>query len=257
MSAVDRVADFWDDLTAGWLAGSDPLPDPLPRWHASYRGRGDGEVTREAFAEPYIGDLRGGPRLVTLGLNPGKALFDLQARDGIFADEIREFGSYSAWAAEYPYIGETWTRIYGRNPFHWRRLTFARDWLDDPDVAPRELLTFELYPWHSTRVTGVMAPPADIIDTFVWQPLAEIQVDFVFAFGRPWLRICEDLGLHEYARWGKGGADLGSPVASRTAAAFRLPSGQTVVVVWQMGYAGPPAREDALRLRERLLQAGT
>jgi hypothetical protein len=53
VSARGRIADFWDELTAAWLAGEDPLPDPLPDWYASYGGRGDGRVTRDAFAEPY------------------------------------------------------------------------------------------------------------------------------------------------------------------------------------------------------------
>jgi hypothetical protein len=78
--ARGRIADFWDEVTAAWLAGKDPLPDPLPRWYASYEGRGDGRVTRDAFAEPYVGDLRGTPRMVILGLNPGRACLDFQSR---------------------------------------------------------------------------------------------------------------------------------------------------------------------------------
>jgi hypothetical protein len=255
MSAVKRVADFWDEVTEKWLGGGDPLPDPLPRWYASYSGRGAGQVTREAFAEPYVGDLRGAPKAVTLGLNPGQAFLDFQGRHGIYADHIRELGSYSAWAAPFPYLGEKWSQINGLNRYAWSRLRFARDWLDDRDLAPRELLTLELYPWHSTRVTAAIAPPREIVESFVWQPLADIEVDFVFAFGKPWLEVCEALGLPEYGRWGKGGSDLGSSVASRTAVAFALPSGQSVVVLWQAGYAGPPTRRDALRLRERLLEA--
>ena len=104
--AQGRIADFWDELTAAWLAGEDPLPDPLPRWYASYDGRGDGQVTRDAFAEPYVGDLRGTPRMVILGLNPGQACLDFQGPNGIFAREIRERGLYSAWAAPFPYLGE-------------------------------------------------------------------------------------------------------------------------------------------------------
>lgn len=53
--ARGRIADFWDELTNAWLAGEDPLPDPLPRWYASYDGRGDGQVTREA--RPQDGQL--------------------------------------------------------------------------------------------------------------------------------------------------------------------------------------------------------
>jgi 5-methylcytosine-specific restriction endonuclease McrA len=253
--ARGRIADFWDELTAAWLAGEDPLPDPLPRWYASYEGHGDGQVTRDAFAEPYVGDLRGTPRIVILGLNPGRACLDFQGRDGIFACEIRERGSYSAWAATFPYLGEEWSRVNGRNRYAWSRLHFAREWLQDQELAADRLLTLELYPWHSTRVTARIAPPAEIIETFVWQPLADIPVEIVFAFGKPWLRVCDALGLPEVGRWGRGGVDLGSPVASRAAVAFALPSGQWVVVSWQSGYAGPPGREDALRLRELVLEA--
>lgn len=254
-SACNRIADFWDELTAAWLAGGDPLPDPLPGWYASYEGRGDGQVTRDAFAEPYVGDLRGTPRMVILGLNPGRACLDFQGRNGIFAREIRERGSYSAWAAPFPYLGEEWSLVNGRNRYAWSRLRFARDWLEDQELAADQLLTLELYPWHSARVTAPIRPPAEIIETFVWQPLADIQVELAFAFGKPWLGVCDALGLLEVGRWGRGGVDLGSPVASRAAVAFALPSGQWVVVSWQSGYAGPPSSADALRLRERILEA--
>jgi hypothetical protein len=253
VSAVKRVADLWDAVTADWLGGQDVLPAALEPWFASYSGRGAGRVTREAFAEPYIGDLRGTPRFVTLGLNPGQAVLGFQARDGIFAKAIREAGSYSAWAASQPYLGETWTPVHGRNRYATARLRFARGWLADPDLAPSELLTFELYPWHSTRVTAPILPPKDIVEDFVWQPLAEIPVEFVFAFGKPWLGACQALGLPERGRWGHGGQDFGSPVASRTVVVFELPSGQSAIVLWQSGYAGPPALDDAQRLRERLV----
>lgn len=253
-SARGRIADLWDELTAAWLAGEDPLPGPLQRWYASYEGRGDGQVTRDAFAEPYVGDLRGTPRMVILGLNPGRACLDFQGRGGIFAREI-ERGSYSAWAAPFPYLGEEWSQVNGRNRYAWSRLRFARDWLEDQELVPNQLLTLELYPWHSARVTAPIVPPADIIENFIWKPLADIPVELVFAFGKPWLRVCDALGLPEVGRWGSGGVDLGSPVASRAAVAFALPSGQWVVVSWQSGYAGPPGREDARRLRERLLEA--
>jgi excisionase family DNA binding protein len=254
--ARGRIADFWDDLTAAWLAGEDPLPCRLPEWYESYEGRGDGQPTREAFAEPYVGDLRGTPRMVTLGLNPGQACLDFQSRSGIFAREIRERGSYSAWAATSPYFGEEWLRVNGRNRYASSRLRFAREWLEDQEFAADQMLTLELYPWHSTRLTAPIRPSPEIIETFVWEPVADMQqVEFVFAFGKPWLGVCEALGLREVGRWGHGGVDLGSPVASRAVVAFALPSGQWVVVSWQSGYAGPPGREDALRIRDRLLDA--
>ena len=57
-----------------------------------------------------------------LGLNPGGAVLDFQSRAGIFANEIREAGSFSAWAASHPYLGPTWTRVHGRNRYGWARL---------------------------------------------------------------------------------------------------------------------------------------
>lgn len=190
-----------------------------------------------------------------LGLNLGQACLDFQGRNGIFAREIRERGSYSDWAATSRYLGEEWLRVYGRIRYVDSRLRFAREWLQDQAFAADQLLTLELYPWHSARVTAPIRPPAEIIEEFVWEPLADIDVELVFAFGKPWLGVCDVLGLREVGRWGRGGVDLGSPVASRAAVAFALPSGQCVVVSWQSGYAGPPGSEDALRLRERLLEA--
>jgi 5-methylcytosine-specific restriction endonuclease McrA len=145
------------EQTTAWLVGEDPLPEPLPDWYASYDGRGDGQVTRDAFAEPYGGDLRGTPRMVILGLNPGRACLDFQDRNGIFAREIRERGSYSAWAAAFPYLGEEWSRVKGRNRYAWSRLRFAREWLQDQELAADRLLTLELYPWQS----GYAGPPGN------------------------------------------------------------------------------------------------
>ena len=84
----ERVADFWDTHVKAWLSGGDPMPCPLPRWWASYAGKGIGAPTRDGFPEPYAGDLRGirwMPRMVVLGLNPGAFRPRFQARDGIFA----------------------------------------------------------------------------------------------------------------------------------------------------------------------------
>jgi hypothetical protein len=253
VSAVKRVADFWDAVTADWLGGQDVLPAALEPWFASYRGKGAGRVTREVFAEPYLGDLRGTPRFVILGLNPGQAVLDFQARDGIFTEAIRKASSYSAWAAPNPYLSETWTRVYDRNRYHTARLRFARAWLGDATLTPNELLTLELYPWHSKRVTAAIAPPIDIVEQFIWEPLAEISIELVFAFGKPWLRACQELGLPERGRWGRGGKNYGSTVSSRTVVEFELPSSQSVIVLWQSGYAGPPALDDTRRLR-RLLE---
>jgi hypothetical protein len=56
-------------------------------------------------------------------------------------------------------------------------------------------VTFELYPWHSKDVTATMPPPDDILNAFVWRPLAELPVTDVFAFGAEWARVLRRLGL--------------------------------------------------------------
>lgn len=97
-AACERVAEFWDGHVAQWLGGEDPLDGRLSDWLASYDGRGDGAVERGGVVEPYAGDLRGvvkTPRVVVLGLNPGRYLSKFQSRAGVFADEIREHGGYS------------------------------------------------------------------------------------------------------------------------------------------------------------------
>jgi hypothetical protein len=84
--ARHRVVEFWDEHVRQWLAAADPMPDPLPRWHASYAGSGSGTVTRDGFVEPYLGDFLGlerEPRLVIIGLNPGYFDPTHQARDGL------------------------------------------------------------------------------------------------------------------------------------------------------------------------------
>jgi hypothetical protein len=256
VSAVLDVADFWDAHTARWLGGDDTLDPPLDRWFASYAGGGRGVVNREAFAEPYGGDLRGKPRFVILGLNPGAVSLDFQARDGVFANAIREAGSYSAWAASHPYMGEVWTRAKGRNLYGSTRIKFARTWLEDASLELRDLLTLELYPWHSTGVTATMRPPDDILDTLVWRPLGELPVIDVFAFGAEWARVFKRLGMTPVDHLGRGGRDWGSTVPSRRVLVYATPSGQRLIVEWHSGSAGPPRTEEAERLRQALHRSG-
>jgi hypothetical protein len=200
----ERVAKFWDDHIRGWMSGQDPLPDPLPRWFASYAGKGRGAMTRDGFAEPHQGDLLGKahqPRLVVLGLNPGGFVPAMQARDGAFAREIaHEYGgNYSGWAAWAPYMRDGWTTRYGRNKYVAGRMTFTGRWLGITHSVPNDLMGFELYPWHSTGLTGRMRPPTDVIDEFVWQPISEIDSEFAFGFGREWDAAASSLGCAVFA----------------------------------------------------------
>ena len=246
----ERVVGFWDDLTARWLAGEDPMPAPLKEWWEAYAGRGRGVVTRDAFAEPYGGRLDATSPFVALGLNPGPADLAFQARGGVFAQQISQLGSYSAWAATDPYGSSEWEAAHGPNRYRSARLRFAREWLDEPTLSGERLVTFELYPWHSDSVTAAMRPSPDIINDFVWKPLSEVAAHEIFAFGRPWLDFAERLRLEPVGYWPPGGGTFTSSV--RGAAAFGLPSGQRLVVGWQQGSAGPPGRADTVRLREAL-----
>jgi len=253
-SARAWVAAFWDEYVDAWLAGADPMPDPSPRWFASYAGTGLGQVTRDGFPEAYIGDLLGKettPRLVILGLNPGQFFPHLQARDGLFADEIRRRGAYSAWARTGPYLRRPWTDV-GPNVYFRSRVAFTRRWLEDPAATFEDMLIFEAYPWHSSRVTATIRPPADIVDQFVWQPIAELPTRDVFAFGRPWDHVIRSLGRPLVDALGAGGRDYGSHVASRAVRVYGLPSGQQLIVEWHAGSAGPPSEQEAVILKRAL-----
>lgn len=47
------------------------------------------------------------------------------------------------------------------------------------------MVAFELYPWHSTAVTGPMRPDLSFVEEFIWAPVAELAAP-VFAFGAAW-----------------------------------------------------------------------
>jgi hypothetical protein len=246
MSARSYAIERWDDHIHRWLTrpSSTPVLAAFAAWFGSYGG----EVTAEAMPEPYIGRWEA-PRMVTLGLNPGEADLYFQGRNGVFAREIAERGSYSAWAATDPYRRSPWEAAHRVNRYSRELLNFARRWTGDDQVSGADLLTLEMYPWHSKSVTATMRPPAAVLSDFVWAPLAEVAVPLCFAFGADWASNCKQLGLEQEDRWGAGGRDLGSPVKSRTVITYRLSPEQRVVVSWQQGYAGPPGADDVERLR--------
>ncbi|MEE6263058.1 anti-phage DNA glycosylase Brig1 [Plantactinospora sonchi] len=251
-SARVSIAAFWDAHTTTWLDGEDPLPEPLADWFDSYAGAGAGAVTRDGLAEPYHGDLLGKPRMVVLGLNPGRFQRKFQARDGLFAAEIRRYGSYREWAATFPYNRDPWTATMGPNRYYRARLRFTRNWLGDPKAAEPDLLIFECYPWHSTSLTAPLRPPREAIEKYVWQPIAELPVEQVFAFGKPWHDLAQALDLPLEAELGAGGSKYGSKVRSRAVRVYRLPSGQSLVVEWHSGSAGPPSAKETVLLRSAL-----
>ena len=96
-----------------------------------------------------------------------------------------------------------------------------------------------------------MRPPLDVIDEFVWQPVQEVPVGEVFAFGRVWLDVCRDLELPEISTWGPDTSPVpGSTMKHWRVSLFRLPSDQLVVASSQMGSGAPPGLERVRLLKE-------
>lgn len=236
-----------------------PRHRAVPHWFASYQGHGTGTATRDGLVEPYTGDLFGHvttPRVVLLGLNPGQYYPAFQARDGIFAHEIRDHGSYSRWAATGPYLRPPWTTTIGANRYQRARLTFTRRWLDEPDATHNDMLIVEMYPWHSTILNAGLRASADIIDRFVWQPIAELPTTHVFAFGRPWHDTATNLGLPLVESLGHDGRPYGSAVSGRAIRIYALPSGQQLVVEWHPGSSTPPSAPEITLLKTALTGSG-
>lgn len=247
MASRTDTADMWDAVLRAWSVGTRDIPEHLLPWSRAYRGAGEGAIELDAFPEPYTGNLATGtPSMVLLGLNPGQADLSFQGPAGTFTREVAR-RSYRHWAAGGPYTGAAWEAVNGRNVYHRNRVAFARRWHDDETVTSESLLVVELFPWHSKRVTAAMRPPLDILREWVWEPLAEIDVEHVFAFGKPWLEAAERAGL------GSGRElTVAWDTPSRHAVLFDLPGGQQLVVAHQGGYAGPPGAEDTVRLRSAL-----
>lgn len=249
------MAAFWDEVVRDTLAGAEPhRTDPaLRRWFAGYRGVGDGAVMIDATPEPYIGPLatrHGTPRLIALGLNPGPADLRFQGRGGAFASEYERLGGFSNWAVTEPYLRDPWRAVHGPNRYHENLRAFARTWVEDPALRSRDVLVLELYPWHSDQATATMAPPTDLIDEFVWQPIAEIDVPEVIAIGSDWQRVAERIGLPERT------IDVAFTDRTRRARVSELPSGQRLAVVWHRGSNSPPNARDSRALKRALRGPG-
>jgi hypothetical protein len=246
--ACAALTEMWNTAVAQFLAGGPSVPLGLEDWHSSYRGSGSGRVQEDALPEPFLGSLVR-PRAVFLALNPGKADLRFHGRDGVFADQISTAGSYSAWAASWPYLNEPWLGEKGKNRHHATRLGFLRNWLDEPNAPCDAMVAFELYPWHSAIVNRAMRPEPGFISRFVLQPIAELGVP-VFAFGAPWFPILERLpGLRVAARLGFEGQNYGSAVPSRTVMVLTDDRGLIIVAEKHNGSACPPSPRETVLLR--------
>jgi hypothetical protein len=127
-----------------------------------------------------------------------------------------------------------------------------------PEPYHGDLLGLEqCYPWHSKSITAPLKPPPEVIEEFVWQPIAELPVQDVFAFGRPWNDLAQALGLWEAGKLGFGGTDYESVVPSRAVRMYSLPSGQRLVVELHAGSARPPSEKETALLRDTLVGAAS
>lgn len=258
MDARARIADFWDKALNEWIEGK-PMTDPnLLRWQASYQGKGIGKVDLEHYPDPIVGDIRGikhEPRLVLLGLNPGIGYDSLQSHDGLWTQRIAQLGYTNCLNRSPAADPESWKALHGKESPYWRNaISFTRRWLNDPSASIHDILNFELYPWHSRGVNGKMQPPTDLIQKYIWDAVQEMTMKEVFAFGKEWFKIADDLGLKRIALYGPDGDELPGNVkmAHWRLGLYRVSPSQVLVVSSQAGYSGPPGEDRIQVLREIL-----
>lgn len=255
MGARERISTVWDAEVEAFLGGKREVASELKPWFNSYRGVGEGIVDVEAFPEPFLGPLFGRPKAAFLALNPGPVYGEFQYSDGIFVKELQHT-TYTEWAARWRYLDEQHPRVEGGLRFHRKRLRFLRWWLDDPALDRSDMLAFELYPWHSQKVTAVMRPDPRMIKDFILDPIAESGAEYIFGFGSPWFDVLDGLGLEQIARLGAGGDSYPTEVTSRTVAAYRAPAGNQIVIEKHSGGAGPPSEKESMILREAFIERG-
>jgi hypothetical protein len=237
-----ELARFWDDEIERWLQGQ-PLAPALREWQRAYRG----ELEDWAFPEPFIGDLLGSPRVVLLANNPGIAREELQARDGVFAAQILNTG-FTRWASTRPFDSpdSEWVRRCGPIRHRVRRLEFARRFVYDETLDFRDMLTVELFPWHSRSLTTSIRVRPQVLREFIIEPISEFGSDVpVIALARGWADALErtsDL-LEDVQHLD------GFKVPSRRARLYRTRGGGRILVVWHSGSDAPPAAPDTERLR--------
>lgn len=258
---LQEYASFWDAVIARYLQGEFPLDPPLDVWFDSYRGKGEGAVDVEVMPEPYLGDLFATElRMVFMGLNPGSPRPAAQSRTGTYAEEIRDLGSYRAWAATWPYLRDRDLEDWGRNVFHDARYRFMKRWYGDSTLEHRHMLNWELYPWHSKKVQGSrMRPPIDVIREFVWEPVAATGAKWIFAFGSDWYEQLDQLGLAQLVHLGHRGEPYPTetkPRAYRQVRVYEGPADSFVVAMSTASAAAPPKDREAEILREELGRRG-
>lgn len=258
MDAIADLYSLWDDVVERWMAGDEPVTEEIRPWFDAYSGSGRGAVDSHALPEPYLGRIEDA-YAVFLSLNPGDVRPLFQSRNGLFANEIRTLGSYREWAFSWPYFRDDPPTIRGGTTFHTKSLRFLRDWYHAPQLSQHHMASFDLYPWHSTVLTSRISlnPDAlDILTKYVWEPIAQAKVPFVFAFGRDWFEPIQQLGYPILARLGLEGDDTPFDVSTRTVLVVNPPWQGLIIAGKTHNYPAPPATDDVDVLIESLLTRG-
>ncbi len=145
--SISNLTSTWDMSVAGVLNGRSTLPAHLDAWLASLRHSYPQASATASLPEPFLGRLDRRPAAVFLVATAGKAYVgshgrpDFQSLTGVFANEVRELGRYSAWAATWTYFRKPWTSLVSANGIHHRRLQFLRHWHGDDRLDPEDMVT--------------------------------------------------------------------------------------------------------------------
>lgn len=240
-----ELAHFWDEQLDLWLRDR-PLDPTLQEWKRAWRG----DVDEWAFPEPWMGPLLGSPRIIIGGLNPGRAHETLQSRTGVSAKSIHTLG-FTAWAAPRPYNipdGEWQQQGFGNIRLDEDRLRFARDFLDDPSIQFGDILTIELYPWHSPGLGkhAIRVQP-QTLQQFIFEPLRDLaDMDVPVVMFRTAWRDALQRAPH-LAELVHAFDDFTLP--RRRAQLWRTSQGGRVLVEWHGQFDPLPAGHDTERLR--------
>ena len=176
-----------------------------------------------------------------LAVHPGRVCPDFQHRGGVFDREIGELGSYAEWAETWAFVRPPWSDVSGPPRHTTSRRQFLRAWFKDPELSYDAMLGVELYPWHIATATSPIRPDPGVIRELLLEPLADSDVQEVFAFGADWFAVLTDhLGLEVVARLGAAGRDYGSRVRSRVVLVCRGPKRLRIIAENHLGSAGPP-----------------
>lgn len=263
--ARKETAELWDREIERWLAGQREVSEELRPWFNIYRGKGEGAPNLRGFPEPFLGDLFGRPKAAFLALNPGPVYPAFQyAPDGVFVEELQS-EAYTSWAAHWRYLDEKKPRVEGGLRFHGKRLNFLRRWCSDESLGGESMLAFELYPWHSESLNAPFVftrQALALLDRYLWQPLNESEVKYIFGVGAPWLKRFPELGLQVLGflatpKKAQSGDHVVEFSCNRRMVVCRTTSGAVAIGMQTFGgYPAPPNPGDTEILRRALEDRG-